>query len=73
MLGVINVSTDKVETPEEVAARLRRALPYVEPKRLIGCTDCGMVPLSREVARGKLRALAAGARLVNAELADDLS
>ena len=73
MLGVINVGTDTVETPGEVAERLRRALPYVEPKRLIGCTDCGMVPLPREAARGKLQALAAGARLVNAELEDAVS
>lgn len=69
MVGVINVSTDEVETPEQVAERLRAALNYVGPDKLIGCTDCGMVPLSRDVARGKLHALTAGARLVNAELA----
>ncbi len=68
MLGVVSVSTEQVETAETVAARLRRALAYAEPRHLIACTDCGMVPLSRAAARGKLRALAAGAALVNREL-----
>jgi 5-methyltetrahydropteroyltriglutamate--homocysteine methyltransferase len=49
-----------------VADRLRRALPYVEPQRLFGCTDCGMVPLPIDVAAAKLRALGAGVRLINA-------
>ena len=58
-----------IETPEEVAATIRRALEHVPPERLYPCTNCGMVPLSRDVARGKLHALGAGARLVRAELA----
>lgn len=68
MVGVISVSTEDVETPEVVAERVRRALGYVEPGSLIACTDCGMVPLKRETARAKMRALGEGVRLVNREL-----
>jgi 5-methyltetrahydropteroyltriglutamate--homocysteine methyltransferase len=68
MVGAIDVASDVVETPEQVAATIRRALQYVAPEKLFPCTNCGMVPLSREVARGKLRALAAGAALVRKEL-----
>jgi 5-methyltetrahydropteroyltriglutamate--homocysteine methyltransferase len=68
LLGVIDVGTETVETPELVAARIRAALPYVPPDRLYPCTDCGLVPRSRAAARGKLRALAAGAALVRREL-----
>lgn len=68
MLGVVSVSTEEVETPDLVARRLKKALPHSHPDHLIACTDCGMVPLSRGAAEGKLRALAAGARLVNREL-----
>ena len=68
MLGVISCSTNEVETPDQVAERLRRALPYVAPERLLGCTDCGMVPLPLAVAEAKLKALGAGVRLLNAEL-----
>jgi len=60
MLGVIDVGTDEVESPETVAARIRQALPYVEPERLYPCTDCGLVPRPREVARGKMQALTQG-------------
>ena len=52
-----------------MAAVIRRALAFVPPERLYPCTNCGMVPLAREVARGKLRALAAGAAIVRRELA----
>jgi 5-methyltetrahydropteroyltriglutamate--homocysteine methyltransferase len=69
MLGVIDVGTEEVETPELVARRIRAALPYVAPERLLPCTDCGLVPRSRATAAGKLRALAAGAAIVRAELA----
>src|SRR2546422_4102151 len=69
LVGCIDVATDKVETPEDVAATIRRALEHVPPARLFPCTNCGMVPLSRDVARGKLRALGAGARLVRRQLA----
>jgi 5-methyltetrahydropteroyltriglutamate--homocysteine methyltransferase len=68
MLGVIDVGTDEVEPPETVAARIRQALPYVEPERLYPCTDCGLVPRPRAVARGKMQALAQGAALVREEL-----
>ena len=68
MVGAIDVATNRIETPEEVAATLRKALQWVKPHRLIGCTNCGMVPLPRAVAQGKLRALAAGAAIVRAEL-----
>jgi 5-methyltetrahydropteroyltriglutamate--homocysteine methyltransferase len=66
--GVIDVASLEIETPEEVAGTIRRVLRHVEPARLYPCTNCGMVPLPREVARGKLRALGAGARLVRREL-----
>ncbi len=69
LVGAIDVATDHVETPEQVAATIRAALEYVPADRLLPCTNCGMVPLSREVARGKLRALGAGAALVRSELA----
>ena len=69
LVGAIDVATEHVETPEEVARTIRSALRFVPPDRLYPCTNCGMVPLSREVARGKLRALGAGAALVRAEFA----
>jgi len=69
LVGAIDVAADRVETPQEVAAVLRSALRFIPAERLYPCTNCGMVPLAREVARGKLRALAAGAALVRAELA----
>jgi 5-methyltetrahydropteroyltriglutamate--homocysteine methyltransferase len=68
LVGAIDVASDEVETPEAVAATIRAALAFVPAERLYPCTNCGMVPLSREVARGKLAALAAGARLVRREL-----
>ena len=68
MVGAIDVATDVVETPEEVAETLRKALKYVDPDKLYPCTNCGMAPLSRELARGKLRALSAGAEIVRKEL-----
>jgi 5-methyltetrahydropteroyltriglutamate--homocysteine methyltransferase len=68
MVGAVDVTTDLVETPEAVAATLRKALEYVAPEKLYPCTNCGMVPLKRDVAFGKLRALAAGAALVRHEL-----
>jgi 5-methyltetrahydropteroyltriglutamate--homocysteine methyltransferase len=64
LLGVIDVGTEEVESPDLVAVRIERALAYVSPERLFPCTDCGMVPRTRAVARGKLRALVEGARLV---------
>jgi 5-methyltetrahydropteroyltriglutamate--homocysteine methyltransferase len=68
LVGCIDVATHAVESPDEVAATIRRALQYVPPTRLFPCTNCGMVPLPRSIARAKLRALGAGARLVRREL-----
>jgi len=68
LVGAVDVATDRIETPEEVAATIRRAMAFVPPERLYPCTNCGMVPLGRDVARGKLRALAAGAALLRREL-----
>ena len=68
MVGVIDVADRAIETPAAVAATIRQATQFVPAERIIPCTNCGMVPLSREVALGKLRALTAGAALVRAEL-----
>jgi 5-methyltetrahydropteroyltriglutamate--homocysteine methyltransferase len=68
MVGAIDVATDQVETPEQVAATLRAALAWVPAERLLPSTNCGMVPLSRDVARGKLAALAAGTAMLRREL-----
>ena len=68
MVGAIDVARNEIETPEEVANTLRKALQFVDAENLYPCTNCGMTPLSREVARGKLNALAAGADIVRREL-----
>jgi len=68
MLGVINLDDMAVETPEIVAARIRNALRFVPPDRLIVAPDCGMKYLPREVAFGKLKALVEGAGIVRGEL-----
>lgn len=64
----LRTATDRVETPDEVAGVIRSALRSVPAERLLPCTNCGMVPLSRDVARAKLRAQGAGAALVRREL-----
>jgi len=68
LVGAVDVATDQVETPEQVAAVIRSAIKHVPAARVFPCTNCGMVPLSRAVARGKLQALGAGAALVRREL-----
>ena len=68
MLGVIDLSDMTVETPDIVAARIRRALPYVAPERIVVAPDCGMKYLPRDVAFAKLQAMVAGAALVRREL-----
>jgi 5-methyltetrahydropteroyltriglutamate--homocysteine methyltransferase len=68
ILGVLDLSTHEVETPEIVAARIRRALPYVAPERIIVAPDCGLKYLPRDVAYGKMAAMAAGAAIVRKEL-----
>ena len=68
MVGAIDVASDAIETPEEVADTLRKALQFVDADKLYPSTNCGMAPLSRQVARGKLNALGAGADIVRREL-----
>lgn len=68
MVGAIDVATHAIETPEEVASTLRQALQFVDADKLYPSTNCGMAPLPRAVARGKLHALSAGAETVRQEL-----
>ncbi|MDE2606638.1 MAG: methionine synthase [Burkholderiales bacterium] len=63
LVGVIDVASDVVETPQEVADTIGRALQFVPRERLFACTNCGMAPMDREVALKKLEALARGAAL----------
>jgi 5-methyltetrahydropteroyltriglutamate--homocysteine methyltransferase len=67
MLGVLDLSDPAVETPETVAERIRRALPYVKAENIIVAPDCGMKYLPRAVAFGKLRAMVEGAKIVRRE------
>jgi 5-methyltetrahydropteroyltriglutamate--homocysteine methyltransferase len=68
LLGVLDLADPQVETPETVAARIRRALPYVPAENIILAPDCGMKYLPRETALGKLKAMVAGAAIMRAEL-----
>ena len=68
ILGVLDLSTHEIETPETVAARIRRALPHVAPERVIVAPDCGLKYLPRDVAFGKMKAMVDGAAIVRAEL-----
>jgi len=61
LVGAIDVASTEVETPEQVAAVIKDATAFVDPERLYPCTNCGMAPLARSVAVGKLQALGAGA------------
>jgi len=70
ILGVIDLADMAVETPETVAARIRRALPYAPADRIVVAPDCGMKYLPREVAFAKLNAMVAGARLMRRELGE---
>lgn len=67
MVGAIDVATNTIETPEEVADTLRKTLEFVDIENLYPSTNCGMAPLSRNVARGKLSALSAGAEIIREE------
>jgi 5-methyltetrahydropteroyltriglutamate--homocysteine methyltransferase len=69
VLGVLNLGSAAVETPEVVAARIRRALPFVRAENLIVAPDCGLKYLDRDVAFGKMKAMVAGAAILRAELA----
>ncbi|PNK60869.1 methionine synthase [Psychrobacter sp. FDAARGOS_221] len=68
MVGAIDVATNTIETPEQVADVLRKALQFVDADKLYPSTNCGMTPLSREVARNKLQALSAGSKIIRDEL-----
>jgi 5-methyltetrahydropteroyltriglutamate--homocysteine methyltransferase len=68
ILGVIDLADLTVETPQIVADRIRAALPYVPPERLVIAPDCGMKYLPRAVAYGKMKAMVDGARIVRQEL-----
>jgi 5-methyltetrahydropteroyltriglutamate--homocysteine methyltransferase len=70
MLGAIDVASDTVETPEQVADVLREALEFVDADKLVPSTNCGMAPLPRDAALAKLSALSAGAALLREELAN---
>ncbi len=69
MLGVIDVASDKVETPDEVAGVIAEATKFVPKDRILPCTNCGMAPMDRDVATAKLAALGAGARLARERFA----
>ena len=68
ILGVIDLSTDEIETPETVATRIRRALDQIGPERILVAPDCGMKYMRRDVAFGKLRAMCDGATIVRESL-----
>ena len=63
LLGVIDVASDQIETPEEVVATIEQAMRYVPAERIFPCTNCGMAPMHRETALAKLAALGRGAAL----------
>ena len=69
LVGVIDVASDRVETPQEVSRVIEQALRYVPARHLFPCTNCGMAPMDREVAAAKLRALGEGAALARRQLA----
>jgi 5-methyltetrahydropteroyltriglutamate--homocysteine methyltransferase len=71
VLGVIDLNDMSVETPEKVAARIRRALPFAKAADIVVAPDCGMKYLPREVAFGKMRAMVEGAKIARAELGGD--
>lgn len=68
LAGVIDVATDQVETPEEVAALIAELTRYVSPERLFPCTNCGMAPMRRDIAEAKLMALGRGTELARKQL-----
>lgn len=68
LAGCIDVASDRVETPEDVAATIRAVLPFVAPEKLYPCTNCGMAPMAFDTAYAKLAALAQGAALMRKEM-----
>jgi 5-methyltetrahydropteroyltriglutamate--homocysteine methyltransferase len=73
LLGVLDLSDMHIETPDTVAARIRRALPFVSADRIVVAPDCGMKYLPRAVADGKMRAMVAGAAIVRQEIESNLA
>ena len=69
LVGVIDVATDTVETPEQIASLLGEVTKYVPKERIVACTNCGMAPMRREIAEAKLVALGAGAALARQKYA----
>jgi 5-methyltetrahydropteroyltriglutamate--homocysteine methyltransferase len=72
LAGAIDVASERVETPEEVAATIRAVLEHTPVDRVHPCTNCGMVPLPRGVARAKMSALAAGTAIARHELGEHI-
>jgi 5-methyltetrahydropteroyltriglutamate--homocysteine methyltransferase len=68
LVGAIDVADNAIETPEQVAETIRAAMKFVEPEKLFPCTNCGLAPMTMDIAYGKLAALAQGAALVRKEL-----
>ncbi len=69
LVGVIDVATDKVETPEEIAQVIGDVIKHVPKERIVACTNCGMAPMRRDIAEAKLKALGAGAALARRRFA----
>jgi 5-methyltetrahydropteroyltriglutamate--homocysteine methyltransferase len=69
LVGVIDVATDTVETPEDVAATIEAAMQFVPKERIVACTNCGMAPMRRDIAEAKLKALGDGAALARKRFA----
>jgi 5-methyltetrahydropteroyltriglutamate--homocysteine methyltransferase len=68
LIGVIDVATDAIETPQQVAAVIAKASDYAPREKIIPCTNCGMAPMRRDIAAKKLEALAQGAALARRQL-----
>jgi 5-methyltetrahydropteroyltriglutamate--homocysteine methyltransferase len=69
LVGVIDVATDKVETPEQVAQVIVDVMKFVPKEKIVACTNCGMAPMRRDIAEAKLVALGAGAALARKKFA----
>jgi 5-methyltetrahydropteroyltriglutamate--homocysteine methyltransferase len=67
-IGVLDIRTNAMETPQTVVSRIKKVLEHVPPDKVTLSTDCGMKPLARMVAKMKLRSLAEGAKIVRGEL-----
>jgi 5-methyltetrahydropteroyltriglutamate--homocysteine methyltransferase len=63
LIGVIDVATDDIETPEQIADLIGKVMNYVPKERIVACTNCGMAPMRRDIAEAKLKALGVGVAL----------